>query len=368
MLVLADAAATRTIAASPQPHQSAAIQQDLEPRARAVCGSCHAYPPPDILPRDNWRDEFVRMMFIREGRHAAHRPARHRQSQRAAAAGHGAGAAVLCESRARNVCPPPDAWPQPAGTPLSFTRRAMAVPGMSGTPAVSHVRLVDLDGDGQLDVLGTDMRQGLVFSGNPGAAGGDAGGDREHSRTRPTSRSPTSTRTASRISSSPRWASSFRPITPRGPRSGCVAWQRASTARSGSTAGRVSPASMRRTSTATARPDLAVAAFGWRKTGQVADARESHQQPVAAVVRHPHDRPARRQHPARSRRSEPRRQDGLRHAARAGARDGPRLHQHGRRRTSRSSARSSMPRRIRTGDRRDSSSSISTRTATSTSS
>src|SRR6188508_23913 len=69
MLVLANAAATRTIAASPQPHQSTAIQPaDLEPRARAVCGSCHAYPPPDILPRDSWRDEFVRMMFIREGR------------------------------------------------------------------------------------------------------------------------------------------------------------------------------------------------------------------------------------------------------------------------------------------------------------
>ena len=37
-------------------------------RPRVVCGSCHAYPPPDILPRDNWGDEFVRMMFIREGR------------------------------------------------------------------------------------------------------------------------------------------------------------------------------------------------------------------------------------------------------------------------------------------------------------
>src|SRR6185436_19198128 len=45
-----------------------ATQSGDERQARAVCGSCHAYPPPDILPRDTWRDEFVRMMFLREGR------------------------------------------------------------------------------------------------------------------------------------------------------------------------------------------------------------------------------------------------------------------------------------------------------------
>ena len=39
----------------------------------------------------------------------------------------------------------------------------MTMPGMPGTPAVSHVRLVDLDGDKKLDLLGTDMRQGVVF-------------------------------------------------------------------------------------------------------------------------------------------------------------------------------------------------------------
>src|SRR5262245_12000134 len=48
--------------------QSSSQSPDLERQARATCGSCHAYPPPDILPRDSWRDEFVRMMFIREGR------------------------------------------------------------------------------------------------------------------------------------------------------------------------------------------------------------------------------------------------------------------------------------------------------------
>ena len=43
-----------------------AVQSD-EQQARVICGGCHAFPPPDILPQ-SWRDEFVRMMFIRENR------------------------------------------------------------------------------------------------------------------------------------------------------------------------------------------------------------------------------------------------------------------------------------------------------------
>ena len=42
------------------------------------------------------------------------------------------------------------------------------------------------------------------------------------------------------------------------------------------------------------KPDLAVAAFGWRKTGQRRRPREPHRQPVAADFADPHHRPARR--------------------------------------------------------------------------
>ena len=42
--------------------------QDAERQTRATCGGCHAFPPPDILPRDRWREEVVRMLFIRENR------------------------------------------------------------------------------------------------------------------------------------------------------------------------------------------------------------------------------------------------------------------------------------------------------------
>ena len=32
--------------------------------AHAQCATCHKWPPPDILPRDRWRDEIARMFLI----------------------------------------------------------------------------------------------------------------------------------------------------------------------------------------------------------------------------------------------------------------------------------------------------------------
>ena len=65
----------------------------------------------------------------------------------------------------------PDSWPDPGESPLQFTRRAMTLHEISGAPAVSNVRLADLDGDGRLDLLGTDMREGVVFTGHPDRPG-----------------------------------------------------------------------------------------------------------------------------------------------------------------------------------------------------
>ena len=75
-------------------------------------------------------------------------------------------------SRAPERLPAPEAWPDPRESHrCKFVRQGLTMPEMPGTPAVSHVRLVDVDGDKQLDVLGTDMRQGVVFTGRAGKAG-----------------------------------------------------------------------------------------------------------------------------------------------------------------------------------------------------
>jgi hypothetical protein len=142
-----------------------------ENMARATCGGCHAFPPPEILPRDRWRDEFVRMSFIRENRlppkgapetvyKAVQLPPDFTQ--------------VLSYyvARAPGRLKAPDPWPDPAASPIRFARHGLSMPDMPGQAAVSNVSLVDFDGDGRLDVLGTDMRQGVVFTGrpSPGAA------------------------------------------------------------------------------------------------------------------------------------------------------------------------------------------------------
>ena len=92
---------------APAPPQSrigaqsaAAIAQADEQQARATCGGCHAFPPPDILPRQVWRDEFVRMMFIRENRLPPLGPPA-TSTDGPAAARHGAGASVTSRPRAR---------------------------------------------------------------------------------------------------------------------------------------------------------------------------------------------------------------------------------------------------------------------------
>ena len=75
-------------------------------------------------------------------------------------------------SRAPERLPTPERWPATSESPLQFTRSGLTMPDMPGSPAVSNVQLIDLDGDKRLDVLGTDMRQGLVFTGSPTKTGG----------------------------------------------------------------------------------------------------------------------------------------------------------------------------------------------------
>ena len=136
-----------------------------EEEARAVCGTaCHLFPPPDLLPRAAWRDTVARMMLISEG---AVEPAGPTGT---------AGRLVLLSEPMQRVLrfylghapqrlPPPTPWP--AADDSGFTRSSFSPPDPPPAPAVSHVRFLDLDEDGQLEAVASDMRYGLIAAGRP---------------------------------------------------------------------------------------------------------------------------------------------------------------------------------------------------------
>ncbi len=139
---------------------------ELEQEARVLCGTCHSFPPPDILPREAWRDEFARMHLIRENRQP---PAGNPKEVFRAVELPPDMQRVLpyYTSRAPERLPAPEPWPAASESPVRFTRSSLTLPDTPGGPGVSNVQLVDLDGDKRLDLLGADMRGSVIFRGLP---------------------------------------------------------------------------------------------------------------------------------------------------------------------------------------------------------
>ena len=153
-LISAAAASTMAAgAAAPKPADGEAV-------ARQVCASCHAFPPPDILPRDKWSAKIFEMTAL-------------------AAAGIGAPKGkdipldfpiekilAYYEGAAPRDLPPPPAWPEPADAPVRFARHPLGLPG-GLVPIVANVRLFTMGRERGLEVFAADMSNGLVLRGSP---------------------------------------------------------------------------------------------------------------------------------------------------------------------------------------------------------
>ena len=144
------------------PAGTAAIATEAE--ARVACGTCHAFPPPDILPRFAWRDEIARMTLIRDNKPEPRGPRGI------------AGRMMVLPSDMERVLryylahapenlPVPSTWPAPSAS--GFLKRTFNPSSAPPDPAVANVRFIDLDGDGRLELLATDMRYGMVLRGRP---------------------------------------------------------------------------------------------------------------------------------------------------------------------------------------------------------
>src|SRR4029453_8903748 len=60
---------------------------------------------------------------------------------------------------------PPEPWPSADAS--RFKRRSMAPDLPGAAPTIANVRLIDVNGDGVLEVVASDMREGVLLTGNP---------------------------------------------------------------------------------------------------------------------------------------------------------------------------------------------------------
>jgi hypothetical protein len=125
--------------------------EGIEATAREACSQCHAWPPPEILPRSVW-------------------PGRIEEMGENSLLGLGLGGEEgnlwkysllqitrFYTERAPEKLEPPEPWPAVSDAPLRFRRHALKPRGEQLPPAISNVRFVDLDGDAHPELVATDM-------------------------------------------------------------------------------------------------------------------------------------------------------------------------------------------------------------------
>ena len=147
-------AAAKTPAPPPPASEGEAI-------ARQVCTSCHAFPPPGILPRSKWSAKIFEMTGL-------------------AVTGTGAPKGkdipldfpvekilAYYEGAAPQELPPPEPWPETSNGPVAFARHSLGLRGTTVLPIVANVRLFTMKLERGTFVFASDMSNGLILRGSP---------------------------------------------------------------------------------------------------------------------------------------------------------------------------------------------------------
>jgi hypothetical protein len=135
---------------APPPAVPAAVAEATHEQVHALCGACHAYPPPDSFPRSAWRKEVKQGYdFLRDSTLDLSYPSLESVVR-------------YYESRAPLELLLPRSENAPGELPFRFDRRGVRPAGGGTFPAISNVNLVHLFDRKRLDVLSCDMRSGQV--------------------------------------------------------------------------------------------------------------------------------------------------------------------------------------------------------------
>lgn len=143
-----------TVALSTSPAREATREQ-----VERTCGSCHAYPQPDLFPKDLWPHEVDRgFRFLERGKVPPDTPSF-------------ASVVEYYRRRAPEKLPVLERVSVAGECPVQFEKRVYRLDHASLTPAISSVKFAHLSDDRNLDVIACDMLNGRVLRLNPAKPG-----------------------------------------------------------------------------------------------------------------------------------------------------------------------------------------------------
>jgi hypothetical protein len=128
----------------------AAVAEATPEQVHSLCGTCHAYPPPDTFPRSAWRKEVKQAYdFLRDSTLPSPYPSLESVVR-------------YYETRAPLEWVLPHSEYATGELALRFKRQGFRPPDGCSFPSVANVNLVHLFDPKRLDVLSCDMRSGQV--------------------------------------------------------------------------------------------------------------------------------------------------------------------------------------------------------------
>jgi hypothetical protein len=139
----------------PAPIVQSVEPADIAERVHEFCGKCHAYPPPETFPRSAWKEEVERGYFFFGKAGLGLRPPSIDDVVR------------YYEARAPERLPAAKIERATTPLPVRFAPHQFADPPNAKPPAISNVNLVHLSDPKRLDILACEMMHGLVMALKP---------------------------------------------------------------------------------------------------------------------------------------------------------------------------------------------------------